>query len=140
MRSPSTSCSVSRTIEPSCVEEFSDDEHDHPAPRRRRRKHRMSKADTLRLDDVRSAYRLIGDCRDLGAQPALWYRRMLEGLYLLFGVLQAAGGEGWWERPGRPVEPISAYSVSGEPGADEALRAYHRDGQAGSDPIFQAIQ
>jgi DNA-binding CsgD family transcriptional regulator len=100
----------------------------------------MSKADALRLQDVRSVYRLIGDCRDLGGHPALWYRRMLEGLYVMFGVLQAAGGEGWWDRPSRPLEPISAYSVSGEPGPDEAQRAYHRAGEPGSDPIFQAMQ
>src|SRR5262249_34333876 len=100
----------------------------------------MSKADTLRLLDVRNVYRLIGHCRALGSPPAPWYRRMLEGLYLLFGVLQAAGGEGWWDRPDHPIEPVSAYSVSADPGPYEAFRAYHRAGAPGGDPIFQAIQ
>jgi hypothetical protein len=54
----------------------------------------VSKADSLRVQDVRDAYRLIGDCRDLGSDPALWYRRMFEGLYLLFGTFQASGGRG----------------------------------------------
>src|SRR5262249_61525137 len=99
-----------------------------------------SKADSLRVQDVRDAYRLIGECRDVGSHPALWFRRMLEGLYLLCGILQAAGGEGWWDRPGGPIEIISAYSVSGEPAPEEAFRAYHRAGGPGDDPIFQAIQ
>jgi DNA-binding CsgD family transcriptional regulator len=100
----------------------------------------MSKADSLRLRDVRSVYRLIGECHDLGRNVALWHRRMLEGLSRLFEVIQAAGGEAWWDRPSHAVEPISVYSVSEEPGPDEVLRAYHRDGGPGNDPIFHAIQ
>src|SRR5262245_37784674 len=106
-----------------------------PAPRAQRagthgddcreRRKRMSKTDALRLQDVRGGDRLIGGCRGLASDPALWYRRMLEGLYLLFGVIQAAGGEGWWDRPLRRRETVSAYSVSGDPGPDEAFRAYH---------------
>ena len=61
-------------------------------------------------------------------------------MYLLFGVIQAAGGEAWWPRAGRSVEPVSAYSASGEPAAEAALRAYHRAAGPGDDPIFQAIQ
>lgn len=30
----------------------------------------MRKSDLLRVQDVRDAYRLIGDCRDLGSEPA----------------------------------------------------------------------
>jgi DNA-binding CsgD family transcriptional regulator len=99
----------------------------------------VSKADTLRVRDVRDAYRLIGDCRDVGSHPALWYRRMLEGLYVMFGVLQAAGGEGWWPERHHPMEPISAYCVSGKRAADDAFRAYHRHNEAGADPIYLAI-
>jgi hypothetical protein len=40
----------------------------------------MAKSDLLRVNDVRAAYRLIGDCRDLGSDPALWIPHMLEGL------------------------------------------------------------
>jgi hypothetical protein len=31
----------------------------------------MPKAELLRVQDVRDAYRLIGECRDLGSDPAL---------------------------------------------------------------------
>ena len=71
----------------------------------------MTKSDSLRFRDVRALFRLIGECRDLGNEPRLWHRRMLEGLALLFGVVQATGGEALWERPGRHLRPVSAYSV-----------------------------
>jgi DNA-binding CsgD family transcriptional regulator len=100
----------------------------------------MSKAANLRLQDVRDAYRLIGECRDLGRHPGLWYRRMLEGLALLFGVVQASGGEAWWWGSGHAIEPISVYSASAEPIAEQALRAYHRAHGPGHDPVFQAVQ
>jgi DNA-binding CsgD family transcriptional regulator len=64
---------------------------------------------------------------------------MLQGLYLLFGVLQAAGGEGSWPQRDRPVVPLSAYTVTAEPAADDALHAYHRAGEFGSDPIWQGL-
>ena len=69
----------------------------------------MAKSDLLRVQDVRDAYRLIGECRDLGGDPTLWFPRMLEGLCQLLGALTATGGEGWWVRPHRPIEPISAF-------------------------------
>src|SRR5262245_35228092 len=64
---------------------------------------------------------------------------MLEGLALLFGIVQAAGGEAWWERPRGAGRPVSAYSVSADPAADDAFRAYHSGDGPGSDPIHQAI-
>ena len=64
---------------------------------------------------------------------------MLEGLALLFGVAQAFGGEVWWERPGHGVQLVSAYSVSAEPAAEDAFRAYHDAAGRRSDPIYQAI-
>jgi len=98
-----------------------------------------SKADSLRVQDVRDAYRLIGECRDVGSHPSLWYPRMLAGLSVLFGVAQAAGGEGWWPRRNRPLKPVSAYSVRSAPAADVAFRARHRAEAAGADPIFHAM-
>ncbi|HVO23453.1 MAG TPA: LuxR C-terminal-related transcriptional regulator [Candidatus Margulisiibacteriota bacterium] len=100
----------------------------------------MSKADNLRVQDVRDAYRVIGECRDLGSQPGLWYRRLLEALSQLFGVVQAAGGEAWWQKTGDGIKPISVYSASAEPAADEALHAYHQARGMGDDPVFQAVQ
>jgi DNA-binding CsgD family transcriptional regulator len=100
----------------------------------------MSKSDSLRRRDIWWAFRLIGDCRDLGSDPRLWQTRMLEGLAIVFGVIRAAGGEAWWDRPYRPAQPVSAYSVSSQRAADDAFRAYHRAQAAGADPIYRAIR
>ena len=100
----------------------------------------MSKSDLLRIQDVRDAYRLIGDCRDLGADPALWQPRMLEGTCRLVGVPVAVGGEGRWIRPHQPVQAISAFSAGLDARGIERLTAYHRDLGPHQDPIFEALQ
>ena len=71
----------------------------------------MGKSDLLRVRDVRDAYRLIGECRDLGGEPALWQMRILEGLGQLVGAAAGAGGEGIWARPVHPVQPFSAFDT-----------------------------
>ena len=99
----------------------------------------MSKSDCLHPSDVWWAFRLIGDCRDLGNDPRLWHTRMLEGLAIMFGVIHAVAGEAWWPRPGPAVPPVSAYSVVAEPKAEEAFQAYLRVGAPDVDPILSAI-
>ena len=86
----------------------------------------MGKTDNLRVEDVREVFRIIGDCRDVGREPALWHQRMLEGLSTKLGAVHAAGGEAWWNRPHHPLRCISAYNSSTAP-ATAAFRAYLRD-------------
>jgi DNA-binding CsgD family transcriptional regulator len=100
----------------------------------------MSKSGRLRLCDVRTVFTIIGECRDLGNDPELWHRRMLEGLAPLFGVVQAAGGEAWWDRPGQPVRPVSAYIATAEPMVHDAFRAYGQDKAWVDDPILLALK
>jgi DNA-binding CsgD family transcriptional regulator len=100
----------------------------------------MEKAGLLRAQDVRDAYRLIGECRDLGSDPALWHQRMLEGLCRLVGVPVAVGGEGRWKRPHPPGEVISAFDVGLDSRGHELYLAYHRDLGPAGDPIFLALQ
>jgi DNA-binding CsgD family transcriptional regulator len=100
----------------------------------------MGKSDLLRVQDVRDAYRLIGQCRDLGGDPALWQRRMLEGACRLFGVPVAAGGEGRWIRPHHAVEVFSAFDAGLDSRGRELYMAYHRDLGPRGDPIFRALQ
>jgi DNA-binding CsgD family transcriptional regulator len=100
----------------------------------------MAKSDLLRVQDVRAAYRLIGECRDLGSDPGLWHRRMLEGACQLFGVPVAAGGEGRWIRPHRAIEVFSAFEAGLDAGGRKLYVAYHRELGACGDPIFQALQ
>jgi DNA-binding CsgD family transcriptional regulator len=40
----------------------------------------------LRLRDVRSIYRLLGECTELGREPSTWRMHMLEGLRCLTGA------------------------------------------------------
>jgi len=101
----------------------------------------MSKAATLRWHEVRDAYRLIGECRDLGSDVALWHHHMLNGLRRLIGVALATGGEGLWPRP-RTIapRPLSAYGVSIDGAAYEAFLAYHRANGPAEDPFFRALR
>ncbi|HYT63429.1 MAG TPA: hypothetical protein VEL50_05990, partial [Gemmatimonadales bacterium] len=100
----------------------------------------MAKSDLLRLQDVRDAYRLIGECRDLGSDPALWCPRMLEGLCRLIGAPMATGGEGQWSRPGRPVQVMSAFDFGLDSHTRERYIAYHRELGPAGDPVFRALQ
>lgn len=84
----------------------------------------MSRSGQLRMSDIRAVYRLIGDCRDLGADPVLWHGRMLEGLVRLIGASAATGGEGRWPRPGRSVSPASAFSLGLDSAARERYERY----------------
>jgi DNA-binding CsgD family transcriptional regulator len=43
-------------------------------------------SDLLRLKDVRDAFHLIGECRELGADPSLWREHLLDGLRRLTGA------------------------------------------------------
>ena len=99
-----------------------------------------TKAELLRGQDVRDAYRLIGECRDLGSDPALWHGRMFDGLRHLIGAPNATGGEGRWRRPHHPVEPISAFDSGMEPDVRARYLAYMRANGPAADPIFCAMQ
>jgi DNA-binding CsgD family transcriptional regulator len=103
-------------------------------------RNRVTNSDEVRMRDVRAAFRLIGECRDVGHDPGRWHRRMLEGLALQFGVVQAAGGEAWWDRPGRPVRPVSAYIFNAHPAGNDGFHAYAREQGWTGDPILRAIE
>jgi DNA-binding CsgD family transcriptional regulator len=69
----------------------------------------VSKSSQLRVYDIRQAYRLIGDCRDLAAVPEFWQQRMFDGLLALVGADRSAGGEGAWAGPHRDLQILSAH-------------------------------
>jgi hypothetical protein len=46
----------------------------------------MARSDRLRLADLRAAFRLIGECRELGADSRAWRLHMLDGLRSLTGA------------------------------------------------------
>ena len=100
----------------------------------------MRKSDLLRLQDVRDAYRLIGDCRDLGSDPALWQRRMLVGLCQLIGAPTGACGEGFWARPVHPIQPLSFFDVGLDARGRELFMGYLREIGPQRDAIFRALK
>lgn len=71
----------------------------------------MAKSQRLRLSEVRALYRLLGECRDLGADVSAWRRHMLEGLCRLVAAQTGTGGEFRPARPGRPAEIVSFQDV-----------------------------
>jgi len=99
----------------------------------------LSRSDLLRAQDVRDAYRLIGECRDVAADPVMWHARMLDGLCRLIGARTAAGGEGRWNRPHSPVKVISAVEVGLDSRERQLFMAYLREVGPPGDPIFRAI-
>jgi DNA-binding CsgD family transcriptional regulator len=98
----------------------------------------MGRSDLLRAQDVRDAYRLIGECRDLGSDPALWHSRMLEGVYRLIGAPSATGGEGRWVRP-TTVETLSAFFAGLDARTLELYKAYTREMGPAGNPIWHAL-
>jgi DNA-binding CsgD family transcriptional regulator len=100
----------------------------------------MAKTELLRVQDVRDAYRLIGECRDVGSDPALWHRRLLEGLCALIGGPSATGGEGLWLRPRHPVRVLSVHATGFDARALQFYAAFHRELGPAREPIFRVMQ
>ena len=82
---------------------------------------------------------LIGECRDLGNDPARWFPRMLEGLSRLVGS-PVTGGEGLAPRTDCPVIPLSAFDSGMTPADRTILGAYMRDGGPTADPLFARLE
>lgn len=94
----------------------------------------MGKPELLGVQDVRDAYRLIGECRDLGNDSALWHLRMLDGVYRLIGGRAASGGEG--VLIGRQ---ISAFDAGLDARTRELYVAYRRELGPAGNPIWRAL-
>ncbi len=100
----------------------------------------MSKSSILRFQDLRDAYRLIGECRDLGSDPGLWHPHMLQGLCRLIGAPAATGGEGKWSRPYGALEAISVFGTGFDLRGRELYAEYMRRVTPAGDPIFRALR
>jgi len=87
--------------------------------------------------DVRSLYRVIGDCRDLGTEPGLWQRRACEGLAELLGA-PANGGEGLVGADGATT-PVSTVHYGFDAQVLELYAEYHRVNATKADPFYRAL-
>lgn len=100
----------------------------------------MAKADQLRVDEVRGAFRLIGECRDLGADPGLWQPRMMEGLSRLFSDAPCTGGEGALTGPERTIVPLTFFDHGFEIAERRNYLGYIRAGGPACDPFVGALR
>ena len=99
----------------------------------------MSKSGQLRLHDIRDAYRLIGDCRDLGGDPVLWHGRMLQGLAHLIDADIVTGGEGRWVRRDEAPFVGSAFAFGLDGAGQKLLRTYVKNNDVEDDPVVRAM-
>lgn len=98
----------------------------------------MAKADTLRVGDVHGAHRLIGECRDLGSDPALWQPRMMQGLSRLFGDAPATGGEGRVDASGA-IAPLTYFDHGFDAADHRTYLGYMQNGGPMLDPFVRAL-
>lgn len=115
----------------------------------------MGTSNRLRLADVRRAFRLIGDCRDLGADPRAWLARAGDGLRPLVGAdvilatLQPPGPfrsfaesyalyDGGWESEACRQRCLG-YLASGEYVRSPDYRAYQTLGRAAATAARQRL-
>lgn len=98
----------------------------------------MSKSQRLRLGEVRAIYRLVGECRELGADSATWRLHAMDGLRGLIGAQVGSAAES------------AAPSIKGSqwilqvvdagwdsPQARSYAVAYHRDQMLPRDPFMR---
>lgn len=97
-------------------------------------------AGMLRAADVRRAFRIIGDCRDVGSNPSEWQTVAMAGVCRLVGASAATGGEGRWLRPSHPLEAVTSHSHGLNDAEQARLFVYMREFGVNADPIFQALQ
>jgi DNA-binding CsgD family transcriptional regulator len=86
----------------------------------------MEKSQLLRLEEVRAALRLVGECRDLGYDPQLWGRHMLASLCRLTGARAAGGGEARKPRSAGAAEALHHVDAGYEPWEQDLFAAFLR--------------
>lgn len=100
----------------------------------------MARSDRLPAEDLRSCFRLVGECRELGREPEVWRRHMIEGLARLLGTQVAIAGEAQWLRGPqffRTEPPVESGWAS--PKARECFYDYLRQHGPAQDPIIRAL-
>ncbi len=86
----------------------------------------MEKSQRLRLGEVRAALRLVGECRDLGYDPAQWTVRAFEGLCKLVGARAGNGGDVRLTRPNGPLKGLTYFDAGLEPGEHDLYATFLR--------------
>jgi DNA-binding CsgD family transcriptional regulator len=95
----------------------------------------MSKSQCLRLRDVRNVFRLVGECREFGTDPAGWRLHLLRGAGRLTGAQVGIGGELQLTPDGpQPIGLVDTGWADEEQRA--AFRRYQEQGRLAADHLF----
>lgn len=85
----------------------------------------MSVSARVRPEDVGACYRLVGSCRDLGADVDAWQLRLLEGIRPIVGAQVAIGGNMLHFGSGRTARPLGTLRTGwATPDAERAWCEY----------------
>jgi DNA-binding CsgD family transcriptional regulator len=99
----------------------------------------MGKSGRVRLSDLRGAFRLIGECRDLRADAASWRPHAFGGLCRLIGARAAVGGECRWHRPAGVFVVLQLLDFGLTPAQFDSFREFMRLCGLKNDPIFAPL-
>jgi DNA-binding CsgD family transcriptional regulator len=94
----------------------------------------------LRLSEVRAALRLVGECRDLGADAAAWRRHAMAGLCSQIGGRAGLGAELHWRRPRGEIGFAQALDYGLTPAESAAHAAFVADGVVNDASIFPHLR
>ena len=102
----------------------------------------MGKSERLRLSEVRAVFRLVGECRELGADPVAWRRHITRLLGRLAGGQVSMAGEA--AKPGRESMPGLLYQAVDHgwatPGDRDIWASFQASEAYTREPILQLIQ
>ena len=102
----------------------------------------MRKSERLRLSDVRAVFRLVGECRDLGADPEAWRSHITRSLAGLIGGQVSLAGEAAKSADGSTPGLIYQAVDHGwaTPGDREIWTSHQASEEYLREPILQLIQ
>jgi len=97
----------------------------------------MGQSSQLRLRDVRAVFRLIGQCRELGADATLWRQHMLVELLRLTGGQVAMGGPTGLHDNFASAQPLPVLDVGWDGPRERGIfQQYMRDRMHLRDPAI----
>ena len=98
----------------------------------------MGESARLRLSDVRTVLRLVGECRELGDDPIAWRRHYLTALGKLLGAQVAVGGTWRIVSPSGPPELLHNLELGFENQEQHAMwRTFMNEGMVCADSFQQ---
>jgi DNA-binding CsgD family transcriptional regulator len=100
----------------------------------------MSHSQHVRFRDLREAFRIIGECVELGDDVMAWRGHLIERAVRLVGGRVGMSGEGRWVGTPRALEPTGAVDSGWDSAAERGfwLRYMVEHGPA-NDPIHQKV-